>query len=164
MAAAERAFGKPVCGNGGGELYSKPLPPVPPPQCASSRAPPALLTAATREAIRNRTAKSPFQLALSKMENSALKIMVRRLNEDWSECGDAEGLSAALLEQKIWSLVARQWLAGGGRPLQCPVHHVLLASEPRDGHRILNLYGSIGWSSTRPCSAESERGERGRAG
>ena len=157
-AAAERAFGKPVCGNAGGELYSKPLPPVPPPQCAASRAPPTPLTAATREAIRNRTAKSPFQLALSKMESSALKIMVRRLNEDWSECGDAEGLSAALLEQKIWSLVARQWLAGGGRPLQCPVHHVLLASEPRDGHRILNLYGSIGWSFAPPLPrAEGER-------
>jgi hypothetical protein len=89
------------------------------------------------------TPKSPFQLALARIENSALKIMVKRLSEDWSECSELEGLEEALFEQKLWALAARQWLTGG-KPLQCPAHELLTASKPRDGRRILNLYGYAG--------------------
>jgi len=88
---------------------------------------------------------SPFQMALARLENAGLKITLKRLAEDWNEdFGDgADGLEEALFEQKLWALVARQWLAQG-KQLQCPAHEMLVASTPDDGRTILNLHGSIG--------------------
>lgn len=90
--------------------------------------------------------KTPFQAALARMEAASLKIMVKRLIEDWSGDEDPSEMEDVLFEQNLWSLMARQWLTQG-KQLQCPVHEMLLSAHPSDGKRILNLYGTIadGW-------------------
>jgi hypothetical protein len=99
-----------------------PLPPVPPVQTLG---------------------KSPFQLAIGRMEGAGLKIMLKRLSEDWGYPeDDMGGIGEALFEQKLWSLMARQWLTQG-KQLSSPAHEALLA-ESEEEKRILNLYGSIG--------------------
>jgi hypothetical protein len=92
----------------------------------------------------NASAKSPFQQAIARMEGAGLKIMLKRLCEDWSNTGnDAASIGEALFEQKLWSLMARQWLTQG-KQLQSPAHEALMASDSGGQKRILNLYGSIG--------------------
>ncbi|KAI5788811.1 hypothetical protein FPQ18DRAFT_343361 [Pyronema domesticum] len=115
-----------------------PLPPVP------------QLTALPKKRKSSSSISTPsaFQLQLSRMENTAPKIMVKRLTEDWSDYGDSalEGLEETLFEQRLWAIVARNWLTGG-KPLQCPAHELLLSARPKEGRRILNLYGTPadGW-------------------
>jgi hypothetical protein len=89
--------------------------------------------------------KTPFQVALARMENSGLKILVKHLSEDWTESlsGDPMGLEQALFEQNLWALMARQWLTQG-KQLQCPAHDVLVSAKQEDQRKILNLYGTAG--------------------
>jgi hypothetical protein len=77
------------------------------------------------------------------MEGAGLKIMLKRLSEDWGYPEDyMGGIGEALFEQKLWSLMARQWLTQG-KQLSSPAHEALLADSEEE-KRILNLYGSIG--------------------
>jgi phosphoribosyl 1,2-cyclic phosphodiesterase len=99
-----------------------PLPPVPPLQTLG---------------------KSPFQLVIERMEGAGLKMMLKRLSEDWGYPeNEMDSIGEALFEQKLWSLMARQWLTQG-KQLSSPAHEALLA-ESGEVKRILNLYGSIG--------------------
>ena len=84
-------------------------------------------------------------MALMRMESRGLKIMLKRLSENLNEefGENTEGLKEALFEQKLWALMARQWLTQG-KQLQCPAHGTLVASKPEDARRILNLHGSTG--------------------
>ncbi|KAA8899752.1 hypothetical protein FN846DRAFT_782137 [Sphaerosporella brunnea] len=91
--------------------------------------------------------KSPFEQAIARMEGSGLKMMLRRLSEDWGTARNDHNIEEVLFEQQLWSLMARQWLTQG-KQLQSPAHEALLDDpHPEEEKRILNLHGSIadGW-------------------
>ncbi|KAF3906526.1 hypothetical protein ABW20_dc0107316 [Dactylellina cionopaga] len=92
---------------------------------------------------------SGFQAALQKMENAGLKIMFKRLSEDWSSSGqdtDNAMLEEIAFEQRLWALVAAEWLTFG-KALQSDAHEFLLDAHPTDGRRLLHLHGTAadGW-------------------
>ncbi|KAF3937950.1 hypothetical protein ABW19_dt0202420 [Dactylella cylindrospora] len=93
--------------------------------------------------------RSSFQSALLKMENAGLKIMFKRLSEDWGSGGhDADNsmLEEVAFEQRLWALVAAEWLTFG-KSLQSEANEFLLDAYPQDGRRLLHLHGSAadGW-------------------
>ncbi|KAF3915887.1 hypothetical protein AA313_de0203003 [Arthrobotrys entomopaga] len=94
--------------------------------------------------------RSGFQAALSKMENAGLKIMFKRLSEDWSSSNSHDSDNAMLeevaFEQRLWALVAAEWLTFG-KSLQSDAHEYLLDAHVTDGRRLLHLHGSAadGW-------------------
>ncbi|KAK6528900.1 hypothetical protein TWF694_004129 [Orbilia ellipsospora] len=94
--------------------------------------------------------RSSFQAALSKMENAGLKIMFKRLSEDWSSSNSHDSDNAMLeevaFEQRLWALVAAEWLTFG-KSLQSDANEYLLDAHVTDGRRLLHLHGSAadGW-------------------
>ncbi|KAJ6262360.1 hypothetical protein Dda_3168 [Drechslerella dactyloides] len=92
--------------------------------------------------------RSSFQAALSKMENAGLKIMFKRLSEDWGSTQEFDNvmLEEIAFEQRIWALVAAEWLTFG-KSLQSDAHEFLLDAHVTDGRRLLHLHGSAadGW-------------------
>ncbi|KAK6350876.1 hypothetical protein TWF718_004058 [Orbilia javanica] len=111
----------------------------------------------TRSASRSTSEKPPpsahgrssFQAALQKMENAGLKIMFKRLSEDWgsgAQDSDNAMLQEVAFEQRLWALVAAEWLTFG-KSLQSDAHEYLLDAHITDGRRLLHLHGSAadGW-------------------
>ncbi|KAK6534549.1 hypothetical protein TWF281_005863 [Arthrobotrys megalospora] len=93
--------------------------------------------------------RSSFQAALQKMENAGLKIMFKRLSEDWgsgAQDSDNAMLQEVAFEQRLWALVAAEWLTFG-KSLQSDAHEYLLDAHVTDGRRLLHLHGSAadGW-------------------
>ncbi|KAK6340830.1 hypothetical protein TWF696_009148 [Orbilia brochopaga] len=92
--------------------------------------------------------RSSFQAALQKMENAGLKIMFKRLSEDWGTAQEFDNvmLEEVAFEQRIWALVAAEWLTFG-KSLQSDAHEFLLDAHVTDGRRLLHLHGSAadGW-------------------
>ncbi|KAK6507111.1 hypothetical protein TWF481_005560 [Arthrobotrys musiformis] len=114
-------------------------------------------TPSMRSASRSMSEKAPpsahgrssFQAALQKMENAGLKIMFKRLSEDWSsgaQDSDNTMLQEVAFEQRLWALVAAEWLTFG-KSLQSDAHEYLLDAHITDGRRLLHLHGSAadGW-------------------
>ncbi|KAF3102709.1 hypothetical protein TWF569_002566 [Orbilia oligospora] len=93
--------------------------------------------------------RSSFHAALQKMENAGLKIMFKRLSEDWgnsAQDSDNTMLQEIAFEQRLWALVAAEWLTFG-KSLQSDAHEYLLDAHITDGRRLLHLHGSAadGW-------------------
>lgn len=93
--------------------------------------------------------RSSFQAALQRMENAGLKIMFKRLSEDWgsgAQDSDNAMLQEVAFEQRLWALVAAEWLTFG-KSLQSDAHEYLLDAHITDGRRLLHLHGSAadGW-------------------
>ncbi|EWC46192.1 hypothetical protein DRE_04570 [Drechslerella stenobrocha 248] len=92
--------------------------------------------------------RSSFQAALQKMENAGLKIMFKRLSEDWGGAQDFDNvmMEEIAFEQRVWALVAAEWLTFG-KALQSNAHEFLLDAHVTDGRRLLHLHGSAadGW-------------------
>jgi len=91
-----------------------------------------------------------FLKTLSKMENAGLKIMCKRLSEEW-DWADESQLEEIAFEKRIWATVASQWLTFG-KQLQSPGHELLSGSTKDDTRRVLHLHGPAGMYSKSLCS------------
>ncbi|KAF3928190.1 hypothetical protein AA313_de0206214 [Arthrobotrys entomopaga] len=85
---------------------------------------------------------SPFLLELQRKEDSGLR----------SICDHLADVPEALLdpilffEQRLWALVAFQWLTFG-KQLQSPAHDTLSHARPEEARKVLHLHGPVadGW-------------------
>ncbi|EPS38563.1 hypothetical protein H072_7718 [Dactylellina haptotyla CBS 200.50] len=85
---------------------------------------------------------SPFLAELLRMENSGLRSICEHL----SDAPEALLDPIQFFEQRLWALIACQWLTFG-KQLQSPAHDTLLHARPEDSRKVLHLHGPVadGW-------------------
>lgn len=96
----------------------------------------------------NSVANRPtFQSAIAKMENAGLKVMCKRMSEDWSSGDTVSSLLEEInFEKRMWGLVAFQQLTHG-RSLMSGAHDLMIGAKQEDDRKLLHLHGTAanGW-------------------